>query len=321
MKILITGVAGFIGSKLAKNFLDANYNIYGIDNLNDYYDIKLKLYRLNNLKKYKKFQFIKVDISNTIKLKSYLKDKKIDIICHLAAQAGVRYSLINPRVYAQSNINGFLEILEYCRFNPKTKLVYASSSSVYGGNKKIPFSVADDVSYPVSLYAATKRANELMAESYSKLFSLKIIGLRFFTVYGPWGRPDMAIWQFTDAISQNRPINLFHKGILKRDFTYVDDIVEGIKSAIFYKNKSKIAYHKIFNLGNNKPISVNKIVTLLEKLLNKKAKKKFMPMQLGDVKNTFANIDESKKYLGFNPSTKIEKGLESFVNWFKTYNK
>ena len=321
MKILITGVAGFIGSKLAKNFLDASYNIYGIDNLNDYYDVKLKLYRLNNLKKYKKFQFIKVDISNTLKLKSYLKDKKIDIICHLAAQAGVRYSLINPRVYAQSNINGFLEILEYCRFNPKTKLVYASSSSVYGGNKKIPFSVTDDVSYPVSLYAATKRANELMAESYSKLFSIKIIGLRFFTVYGPWGRPDMAIWQFTDAISRNKSINLFHKGILKRDFTYIDDIVEGIKSAIFFKSKSKTAYHKIFNLGNNKPISVNKIVTLLEKLLNKKAKKKFMPMQLGDVKNTFANIDESKKHLGFNPTTKIDEGLENFVNWYKVYNK
>ena len=321
MKILITGVAGFIGFNFAKHLLSKNYIIYGIDNFDNYYSPKFKHLRIKELKKSKKFHFKKIDITKKKILKKYFANKEFDFIFHFAAQAGVRYSLINPRVYAQSNINGFLEILEYCRFNPKTKLVYASSSSVYGGNKKIPFSVADDVSYPVSLYAATKRANELMAESYSKLFSIKIIGLRFFTVYGPWGRPDMAIWQFTDAISQNRPINLFHKGILKRDFTYVDDIVEGIKSAIFYKNKSKIAYHKIFNLGNNKPISVNKIVTLLEKLLNKKAKKKFMPMQLGDVKNTFANIDESKKYLGFNPSTKIEKGLESFVNWFKIYNK
>ena len=321
MKILITGVAGFIGSRLAKNLLESNYNIYGIDNLNNYYDVKLKLYRLNNLKSFKKFKFFKVDISNTIKLKSFLKNKKIDIICHLAAQAGVRYSLINPRVYAQSNINGFLEILEYCRFNPETKLVYASSSSVYGGNKKIPFSITDDVSLPISLYAATKRANELMAESYCKLFSLNIIGLRFFTVYGPWGRPDMAIWKFTEAISQNKPINLFHKGILKRDFTYIDDIVEGIKSALFYQNNAKTAYHKIYNLGNNKPVSVNKIVVLLEKLLKKKAKKKFMPMQLGDVKNTFADISLSNKHLNYSPITKIEKGLESFVTWFKNYTK
>ena len=200
MKILITGVAGFIGSKLAENLLNAGYKIYGIDNLNNYYDVKLKHYRLNYLKKYKTFEFFKIDISNSTRLKRFLKGKKLILFVILAAQAGVRYSLINPRVYAKSNINGFLEILEYCRFNPKTKLVYASSSSVYGGNKKIPFSVTDDVSNPVSLYAATKRANELMAESYSNLFSLNIIGLRFFTVYGPWGRPDMAIWQFTDAI-------------------------------------------------------------------------------------------------------------------------
>ena len=321
MKILITGVAGFIGSRLAKNLLDSNYDIYGIDNLNNYYDVKLKLYRLNNLKSFKNFKFFKIDISDTIKLKSFFKKKKIDIICHLAAQAGVRYSLINPRVYAQSNINGFLEILEYCRFNTKTKLVYASSSSVYGGNKKIPFSVTDDVSLPVSLYAATKRANELMAESYCKLFSLKIIGLRFFTVYGPWGRPDMAIWKFTDAISQNKPINLFNKGVLKRDFTYIDDIIEGIRASLFYKNNSKTAYHKIYNLGNNKPISVNKIVKLLEKLLKKKAKKKFMPMQLGDVKNTFADISQSNKHLNYSPTTKIEKGLENFVIWFEKYSK
>ena len=321
MKILITGVAGFIGSKLAENLLIAGYKIYGIDNLNNYYDVKLKHYRLNFLKKYKSFEFSKIDISNSVTLKSFLKGKKIDIICHLAAQAGVRYSLINPRVYAKSNINGFLEILEYCRFNPKTKLVYASSSSVYGGNKKIPFSVTDDVSNPVSLYAATKRANELMAESYSKLFFMRVIGLRFFTVYGPWGRPDMAIWQFTDAILRKKNINIFHKGILKRDFTYIDDIVKGIKSSLFYKNNSRISYHKIFNLGNNKPVSVNQVVAVLEKLLNKKAKKKFLPMQLGDVKNTYADIEQSKKHLRFSPTTKIENGLEKFVTWFREYKK
>ena len=320
MKILITGVAGFIGSKLAENLLNAGYKIYGIDNLNNYYNVKLKHYRLSYLKRYKTFDFFKIDISNSIRLKKFLKGKKIDIICHLAAQAGVRYSLTNPRVYAKSNINGFLEILEYCRFNPKTKLVYASSSSVYGGNKKIPFSVTDDVSNPVSLYAATKRANELMAESYSNLFSLNIIGLRFFTVYGPWGRPDMAIWQFTDAILKNKAINVFHKGILKRDFTYIDDIVKGIRSSLFLKKKTKSSCHKIFNLGNNKPVSVNKIILILEKILNKKAKKKYLPMQLGDVKNTFADIEKSKKILGFNPDTEIEKGLEKFVIWFKDYN-
>ncbi len=321
MKILITGVAGFIGSKLADNLLNDGYKIYGIDNLNNYYDVKLKHYRLNYLKKYKSFEFFKIDISNSTRLKRFLKGKRIDIICHLAAQAGVRYSLINPRVYAKSNINGFLEILEYCRFNPKTKLVYASSSSVYGGNKKIPFSVTDDVSNPVSLYAATKRANELMAESYSNLFSLNIIGLRFFTVYGPWGRPDMAIWQFTDAILKNKAINVFHKGILRRDFTYIDDIVKGISGSLFLKNKTGLAYHKIFNLGNNKPVSVNKIILILEKILNKKAKKKYLPMQLGDVKNTFADIEKSKKILSFNPGTEIEEGLEKFVMWFKDYKK
>ena len=319
-KILVTGAAGFIGFSVCKKLLDLGLEVYGLDNLNEYYDPRLKLARLEFLTK-KNMPFSKIDLADTNGLKNLFNSFKPNIVINLAAQAGVRYSLINPRVYAKSNINGFLEILEYCRFNPKTKLVYASSSSVYGGNRKIPFSVTDDVSHPVSLYAATKRANELMAESYSKLFSLKIIGLRFFTVYGPWGRPDMAIWQFTDAIIKNKPINVFHKGILKRDFTYIDDIIKGIRSSLFYNNNSKNSYHKLYNLGNNKPESVNKIVTIIEKLLNKKAKKRFLPMQLGDVKNTFADIKQSKKHLGFNPNTNIEKGLESFIAWFKSYKK
>ena len=215
MNILITGVAGFIGSRLAIKLLSEGLNIEGVDNLNDYYDTNLKLYRLKNIKKFNNFSFHKVDISNSEKFKEFMRNKKFDVICHLAAQAGVRYSLINPRAYTKSNVDGFLEVLEYCRNNPLTKLVYASSSSVYGSNTKTPFSVNDDVSNPVSLYAATKRANEIMAQSYSNLFSLKIIGLRFFTVYGPWGRPDMAIWKFTDLILKNKPINIFCKGTLK----------------------------------------------------------------------------------------------------------
>jgi len=321
MNILITGVAGFIGSKLAIKLLSEGFKIFGIDNLNDYYDVKLKKYRLEHIKKFRNFSFNKIDVSNKKKLNDFLKNKKIDIICHLAAQAGVRYSLINPRAYIKSNIDGFLEILEYCRFRPEIRLVYASSSSVYGANKKTPFSVSDDVSHPVSLYAATKRSNELMAESYSNLFSLNIIGLRFFTVYGPWGRPDMAIWQFTDLIMKNKAINVFHKGILKRDFTYIDDIVIGIKNALFYKINTRKKNHTIFNLGNNSPISVNDTIKLLENLLNKKAKKKYLPMQLGDVKTTFADINTSKEELDFNPSIKMKKGLENFIKWFKDYNK
>ena len=321
MNILITGVAGFIGSKLAIKLLSEGFQIYGIDSLNDYYDVKLKKYRLEHIKKFRNFSFNKIDLSKKKSLNDFFKNKKIDIICHLAAQAGVRYSLINPRAYIKSNIDGFLEILEYCRFKPEIKLVYASSSSVYGGNKKTPFSVSDDVSHPVSLYAATKRSNELMAESYNNLFPLNIIGLRFFTVYGPWGRPDMAIWQFTDSILKNKAINVFHKGILKRDFTYIDDIVLGIENALFYKINTKKKKHTIFNLGNNSPISVNNTIKLLESLLNKKAKKKYLPMQLGDVKTTFADIEKSKLELDFNPSIKMKKGLENFIKWFKDYNK
>ncbi len=321
MHILVTGVAGFIGSRLAYDLLSNGYKVYGIDNLNDYYDVNLKKYRLEKIKKFNNFYFTKIDLSKKLSIVNFLKNNKVNVICHLAAQAGVRYSLVNPRAYLRSNIDAFLEILEYCRFNSKTKLVYASSSSVYGTNKKVPFAISDDVSNPISLYAASKRANELMAESYSKLFALNIIGLRFFTVYGPWGRPDMAIWKFTDAIIKNKTIDVYNRGVLKRDFTYIDDIVRGIRAALFLRKKLKLKKHTIYNLGNNKPVSVNKTISIIEKIIGKKAIKKFLPMQLGDVKNTFANINESRKDLCFNPSTNMHDGLKKFIDWFKDYTK
>ena len=321
MSTLITGVAGFIGSKLALKLLSQNKTVIGIDNLNSYYDVKLKKHRLNFLKKYKKFKFIKIELSNKLLLEKKIKNEKIKTICHLAAQAGVRYSFDNPRVYLKYNLDGFLEILEYCRKRPYIKLVYASSSSVYGKNKKIPFSIKDNVSSPVSLYAATKMANELMAESYKELFSLKLIGLRFFTVYGPWGRPDMAIWNFTESILKDESIKVFGRGKVSRDFTYIDDIIKGILSAMNYKFHTGKGKHAIFNLGNNQPISVNQMISDLEKILGKKAKKIYLPMQPGDVKKTFADIDLSRKELKYDPSTELYQGLEKFVNWFKSYKK
>ncbi len=319
MTILITGAAGFIGSKLCKKLLEKNKSVVGIDNLNDYYDVNLKKYRLKNLQRYKKFTFLKLDLSIKYLLEKKIRKFNIKTIVHLAAQAGVRYSLNNPRIYLKYNVDGFMEVLEYCRSKKGVKLIYASSSSVYGGNKKVPFSVKDNVSSPVSLYAATKRSNELMAESYSKLFSLQIIGLRFFTVYGPWGRPDMAIWKFTESILRGETIEVFNNGKLGRDFTFIDDITNGIIGAIELISKQKKPKHYIFNLGNNSPVSVTKMIALLEKILHKKSKKKFLPMQLGDVKQTYANIDESKKLLKYLPRTELKQGLIKFTSWFKEY--
>ena len=321
MTILITGVAGFIGSHLSLRLLSKNIKVIGIDNLNDYYSVNLKKYRLKKLKKYKNFSFIKYDLSKNISINEILKNKRIRVICHLAAQAGVRYSITNPSIYLKYNIDGFLNILEYCRNNKNTNLVYASSSSVYGANTKVPFSVTDEVSKPVSLYAATKRANELMAESYFNLYGIKAIGLRFFTVYGPWGRPDMAIWKFTDSIIKNIPINVFNKGNLSRDFTYVDDIISGVEKAIILSQNKKFNKHQIYNLGNNSPVALIKMIMLLEDIIGIKAKKKLLPMQLGDVKKTFANIDKSKRDLNFEPSVNLRQGLGKFVDWFKEYNK
>ncbi len=319
MTIVITGAAGFIGSQLSLRLLSKKKKVIGIDNLNNYYSVKLKKYRLKKLQKFKNFTFIKGDLSNSKGLESLLKGKKVSNICHLAAQAGVRYSLTNPEIYLKYNINGFLTILEYCRKYKNTKLVYASSSSVYGGNTKVPFSISDDVSNPVSLYATTKRANELMAQSYSNLFGLSLIGLRFFTVYGPWGRPDMAIWNFTESIINNRPINVFNKGKMSRDFTYIDDIINGVEKALEYNIRRKDSKHLIFNLGNNYPVELQKMIGFLEDIIGKKSKKIMLPMQLGDVKRTYADIDKSKRLLGYSPNTEIKKGLLNFVNWYKDY--
>ena len=321
MTTVITGAAGFIGSQLSLRLLSKKKKVIGIDNLNNYYSVKLKKYRLKKLEKFKNFTFIRGDISKSRSLEYFLKGKKVSNICHLAAQAGVRYSLTNPEIYLKFNIDGFLSVLEYCKKNKNTKLVYASSSSVYGGNTKVPFSINDDVSNPVSLYAATKRANELMAQSYSNLFGLSLIGLRFFTVYGPWGRPDMAIWNFTESILNNRPIKVFNKGKMSRDFTYIDDIINGIERALEFNNKRKNYKHLLFNLGNNYPIELKSMISTLEGIIGRKAKKIMMPMQLGDVKKTYADIDESKRLLGYSPNTNIEQGLLNFVNWYKNYNK
>ncbi len=320
MKILITGAAGFIGSHIALRLLKKNIKVIGLDNLNDYYSVDLKKYRLKNLKKYKNFTFVKANLAGKKNLDELVGRIKLNSICHLAAQAGVRYSITNPNIYLQYNIDGFLKILEYCRRNTSTNLVYASSSSVYGANKKVPFCVDDDVSKPVSLYAVTKRTNELMAESYSNLYGLNSIGLRFFTVYGPWGRPDMAIWKFTKAIMSNKPINVFNKGKLSRDFTYIDDIVDGLEEAINLSGKKMSSKHQIFNLGNNSPVALDKMIELLENIIGKKAKKKLVSMQLGDVKRTFANIEKSKKYLDFSPKVNLKEGLINFVDWYKEYN-
>jgi len=321
MTILITGAAGFIGSHIVLRMLSKNYDVIGIDNLNDYYSVNLKKYRLKKLKIFKNFTFIKTDLSKNFDLEDILKKKKLSVICHLAAQAGVRYSITNPNIYLKYNIDGFLKVLEYCRKNKNTNLVYASSSSVYGANKKVPFSTQDDVSNPVSLYAVTKRSNELMAESYFNLYGLNSIGLRFFTVYGPMGRPDMAIWKFTESIIKNEAIEVFNKGKLSRDFTYIDDIINGVEKAILLSQKPNFKKHELYNLGNNSPVALIEMINLLESIIGRKAKKKLLPMQLGDVKRTFADIVKSKKDLEFEPKVKLKQGLFNFVNWYREYRK
>ena len=315
-KILITGCAGFIGMHLSEKLLNLGYEIIGIDNLNDYYDVSLKLKRLSILQKRNSFKFFKLDICDLNNLEEIFEIHTPIKVVNLAAQAGVRYSLVNPHVYMKSNINGFLNILECCR-NYKTEgLVYASSSSVYGGNDKIPFSESDNVDSPISIYAASKKSNELMAHSYNHLFGLNTTGLRFFTVYGPWGRPDMAMYIFANRIQNDKPINVFNHGRMMRDFTYIDDIINGVVSAL-----DKNYECEIFNLGNNKSEKLMSVVNIIEKELEKKAQVNFKPMQLGDVKKTFADIDKSKTMLDFNPSTNIELGISNFIDWFKEFSK
>ena len=331
MKYLITGAAGFIGFHLSKRLLEHGNSVVGIDNLNDYYDVNLKKFRLNELKGDLNFTFHRLDLVDRKGIEKLFTENKFDYVVNLAAQAGVRYSLTNPRAYIDSNIVGFLNILEGCRHSDIKHLVFASSSSVYGANTKMPFSVHQNVDHPISLYAATKKSNELMAHSYSSLYKLPCTGLRFFTVYGPLGRPDMAPFLFTSAILENRPIDVFNKGKMKRDFTYIDDIVEGVVRVTvnipvldtgWNSDKpdpaTSYAPYRLYNIGNNNPIELMQFIEVLEDCLGKKAEKNLLPMQPGDVHETCADVDDLIN-IGFKPSTPIEKGIKKFVEWYLDY--
>ncbi len=312
--VLVTGSAGFIGFHLSKKLLELGYHVVGIDNLNPYYDVGLKKARLDLLKAHNRFHFIEGDIQDLSTLKDLFKNHKITRVCNLAAQAGVRHSLKDPFSYQKSNIEGFLNLLEMAREFRVENFVYASSSSVYGKNKNNPYSVEDRVDNPISLYAATKKANELMAHAYSHLYGIPCTGLRFFTVYGPWGRPDMALFLFTDAILHDRPINVFNYGNMRRDFTYIDDIVAGTVSAI-----EKPAPYEIFNLGNSDSTSLMDFIETIESELGMKAEKKMLPMQPGDVAETSADIAKSREILGFSPKTPLQEGIRAFIAWYRKY--
>ena len=318
MTILITGSAGFIGYHVTKKILNKNIKVIGIDNINNYYDINLKKNRIKDLKKNKKFFFYKVDLSNYKKLDNIVKNKKIKIIIHLAAQAGVRYSIKNPRTYFKSNLEGFFNILEISRHNNIKHLIYASTSSVYGDSKKFPLSEINRTDQPLSFYAATKKSNEVMAHSYSYIYKLPCTGVRFFTVYGPFGRPDMALFKFTKNILNNHPIELYNKGNHFRDFTYVDDIVDGIYSLIKKQSKKSIPY-EIFNIGNGTPKKLLDYLKHIEKNLNKISKTKKLPLQTGDIVKTHSNINKLKKYTGYKPKTNIKIGISRFIEWYKDY--
>lgn len=311
--ILVTGGAGFIGSHLSKALIVKGYNVVIVDNLNDYYDPKLKEERLKNLIG-EDCVFEKVDIADFDLLKKVFEKYKIDIICHLAAQGGVRYSLVNPWAYQKNNFLGTMNVFELAKEFNVPKVVFASSSSVYGGNKKIPFSEEDRVDNPISFYAATKKAKELLAHTYHHLYGIKIVGLRYFTVYGPWGRPDMAYFKFAGLMRQGKPIDVYNQGKLKRDFTYIDDAVKGTISAI--ENNFDF---EIFNIGNNKPVELEEFISILENSLGMKAEKNYLPMQAGDVLETWADIEKAQKMLGYNPRTSLEEGLNKFAHWYKEY--
>ena len=330
MKILVTGAIGFIGYHVTQALIARGDHVVGLDNVNDYYDPKLKLARLESINKSQNasnFFFKKVDISDNAAVSSIFSENYFDAVINLAAQAGVRYSLENPHAYVDSNIVGFTNILEGCRAGKIKHLVYASSSSVYGMNTKQPFSVKDVVDFPISLYAATKKSNELMAHTYSHLFNIPTTGLRFFTVYGPFGRPDMAYFKFTKAILENKTIDVFNEGKMERDFTYIDDIVKGVIRTLDRIPKSQANRlssvsppYKIYNIGNNSPVSLERFIKAIENSCKKQAKKNFLPMQPGDVISTYADIDELSKDIGFNPSTSIEDGINNFVKWYRDWN-
>ncbi|MFQ4142694.1 NAD-dependent epimerase [Chlorogloeopsis sp. ULAP02] len=326
MKVLVTGVAGFIGFHLAQRLLAEGMEVYGIDNLNDYYDANLKKARLAQLEPQAKFTFEFLDLSDRPSTAALFQNQTFDCVVHLAAQAGVRYSLQNPFAYADSNLSGFLNILEGCRHHQINHLVFASSSSVYGANAKVPFATSDNVDHPISLYAATKKANELMAHAYSHLYNLPTTGLRFFTVYGPWGRPDMAYFKFVRAVVNNQPIDVYNYGNMQRDFTYIDDVTEGLVRVM---HKLPLADHqdtsiskapyKLYNIGNNSPVELMRFIEVIEKALGKQAKKNLLPMQPGDVYSTYADVDDLMQDVGFKPATPIEQGIERFVQWYRDY--
>ncbi|WP_243293128.1 NAD-dependent epimerase [Bacillus sp. FJAT-47783] len=331
-KILITGSSGFIGFHLSNALLSEGCQVVGIDNMNDYYDVSLKEERLRRLNKKDQFTFYKIDLKDKQAIDKLFHEHTFDFVIHLAAQAGVRYSIDNPYAYVDSNLMGFMNMLEACRYHPVKHFIYASSSSVYGGNKVVPFSTNHHVDHPVSLYAATKKSNELMAHTYSHLYGIPTTGLRFFTVYGPWGRPDMAYFSFTKRIVEGKAIKVFNHGKMERDFTYIDDIVEGIVKlipVIPQPNESwdetegdissSFAPYKIYNIGNNQPVQLEKFISVLEEKIGKRAEKEYLPMQPGDVFKTYADISGLEKDIGFKPNTGIEEGLEQFVNWYCEY--
>ena len=331
-KVLVTGAAGFIGFHLCRRLMEIGDDVTGLDNLNDYYDVRLKTDRLKQMQGRERFRFLKVDLADRKSMAELFSKEKFDVVVNLAAQAGVRYSLVNPHAYIDNNISGFLNVLEGCRHHPVKHLVFASSSSVYGANTKMPFSVHQNVDHPVSLYGATKKANELMAHAYSSLFNIPCTGLRFFTVYGPWGRPDMVLFLFTKAILQGKPIDVFNYGKMQRDFTYIDDIIEGVvrvmdkvpepggnSDGVNPDPGSGSGPYRVYNIGNNHPVELVKFIEVLEHCLGKKAEKILLPMQPGDVPATFADVDDLLRDVGFRPSTPLEVGVKRFVDWYRTY--
>ncbi len=330
--VLVTGAAGFIGFHLSRRLLDSGHAVTGLDNLNDYYDVSLKKSRLEILKRYPAFQFSPVDLTDKPAVDQLFDQRRFRTVVNLAAQAGVRYSLINPYAYLESNVHGFLNILEACRNQRPDHLIYASSSSVYGANKKIPFSTHDNVDHPLAIYAATKKSNELMAHAYASLYQLPVSGLRFFTVYGPYGRPDMALFLFTEAILSGKPIDVYNFGRMRRDFTYVDDIVEGIVRLMpkppsgnpgwdgsHPDPSTSYAPYRLYNMGNHQPVELLHFIEVLEQKLGKKAIKNFAPLQAGDVEATYADCSDLEEVTGFSPNTPIEEGIGKFVAWYKDY--